>query len=42
LISRFESGLSLSAMAISPSDEVIALGSDGGEVVLVSIDGIIS
>jgi hypothetical protein len=29
-------------MAISPSDEVIALGSDDGEVVLVSIDGLIS
>ena len=42
LISRFESGLSLSALAISPSDEVIALGSDDGEVVLVSIDGLVS
>ena len=42
LISRFESGLSLSALALSPSDEVIALGSDDGEVVLVSIDGLVS
>jgi WD40 repeat protein len=42
LISRFDTDLSLSAMAISPRDAVVAVGSEDGEVVLVSFDGLVS
>jgi WD40 repeat protein len=40
LISRFETGLSLSAMAISPRDAVVALGSEDGDVAVLEIHGL--
>jgi WD40 repeat protein len=39
LVSRFNTGLSLSTMAISPCSASIAVGSDDGDVLLLTIDG---
>jgi WD40 repeat protein len=37
LVSRFDTGLSLSAMAISPRDAVVAVGSEDGEVLVLDV-----
>jgi WD40 repeat protein len=39
LLSRFDTGLSLSTMAISPCGTTVAVGSEDGDVVLLAIDG---